>query len=81
VYCCSLVLLRKRKNLVTNCGPTFLLFQRSFFNAEDYSKRLLGNSFSIPVVEYLLTRLSEVFATREYEGFDYNYRWETDETE
>jgi hypothetical protein len=28
----------------------------------------------------MLKRLSGVFATREYEGFDYKYQWETDET-
>lgn len=50
--------------------------QLDFFNAEDYSLHLLGNSFSIPVVEYLMTRLCEVFASREYEGYNYQYRWE-----
>lgn len=50
-----------------------------YFNAEDYCKHLLGNSFSIPVVEYLLRNLRKVFASREYEGFDYKYRWETDD--
>lgn len=59
-------------------SPPEVTMNRDFFNAEDYSKHLLGNSFSIPVVEYLLTRLREVFASREYDGYDYKYRWEED---
>mmetsp|Transcript_22249 Transcript_22249/g.34247 ORF Transcript_22249/g.34247 Transcript_22249/m.34247 type:complete len:599 (-) Transcript_22249:360-2156(-) len=50
--------------------------QISHFNKEDYSKHLLGNTFSIPVVEHLLKPLSEVFASREYDRYDYKYEWQ-----
>jgi hypothetical protein len=37
-----------------------------FFNCEGYSKHLLGNSFSIPVVEYLLHNLRDIYDTKVY---------------
>jgi hypothetical protein len=58
-------------------NPPLATKNPDFFNAEDYSLHLLGNTFSIPVVEYLMTRLGEVFASREYEGYIYDYRWES----
>ena len=58
--------------------PLFRLVPQSeFFHGEDYAKHLLGNSFSIPVVEHLLTNLQDLFATRDYDGYNYHYRWET----
>jgi hypothetical protein len=42
-----------------------------FFNSDGYSKHLLGNSFSIPVVEYLLHNLREIYDTKVY---SYHYR-------
>jgi hypothetical protein len=60
-------------------NPPLATKNPDFFNAEDYSLHLLGNTFSIPVVEYLMTRLGEVFASREYEGYNYEYRWESKE--
>ena len=48
-----------------------------FFNAEQYGKRLLGNAFSVPVVEVLLRQLQTKFSKREYKDFTYNYVWRT----
>eukprot|EP00934_Nitzschia_sp_Nitz4_P000984 Nitzschia sp. Nitz4//scaffold236_size30323//9997//12576//NITZ4_007986-RA/size30323-snap-gene-0.34-mRNA-1//-1//CDS//3329543487//984//frame0 len=50
--------------------------QPSYYNAEEYSKRLLGNSFSIPTVEMLLAPLAPLFASRRYSGYDYAFAWE-----
>jgi len=50
--------------------------KREFFDAEQYSKHLLGLGYSIPVVELLLTNLKHVFSSRQYAGYDYSYRWE-----
>jgi endonuclease III-like uncharacterized protein len=52
------------------------LCQREFFSADEYAKHLIGNSFSVPVVEHLLTHLKPLFASREYEGYSYKYRWD-----
>jgi hypothetical protein len=51
------------------------VFQDDFFNAEEYSKRLLGNSISIPIVEHLLQNLQPLFESTEYDGYDYHYKW------
>lgn len=48
-----------------------------FFNQEQYGKRLIGNAFSVPVVEILLRELRTKFSTREYKEFTYTYVWRT----
>ena len=45
------------------------------FNADGYAKHLLGNAFSIPVVEHLLRPLKQLYAEREYEAFMYDFPW------
>ena len=48
----------------------------TFFDVEGYSKHLVGNAFSVPVVEALLKPLKKVFSHRTYNNFQYTYRWE-----
>ena len=56
-----------------------------YYTEEEYAKRLLGNSFSIPTVEWLLQPLSKIFDAENYgELSNYQYAWaawnEADET-
>lgn len=48
-----------------------------FFEQEQYGKRLIGNAFSVPVVEILLRQLQTKFSKREYKDYTYNYVWRT----
>ena len=49
---------------------------REFFNEDQYCKHLLGNGWSLPVVEYILGGLEQICdKRRDYEGYDYNYPW------
>ena len=50
-------------------------FQKIFYNREQYSKRLLGNSFSLPVIEHLLKPLCSIFASRDYPIYEYQFPW------
>lgn len=43
--------------------------QKYFYDAEAYVKHLLGNGYSIPVVEHFLSPLKEIFAELEYDGY------------
>mmetsp|Transcript_40219 Transcript_40219/g.84473 ORF Transcript_40219/g.84473 Transcript_40219/m.84473 type:complete len:292 (-) Transcript_40219:62-937(-) len=47
-----------------------------YHDCDDYCKRLLGNSYSIPVVEHLLRPLKDLFLQREYDNADYKFVWE-----
>jgi hypothetical protein len=62
------------------CYFTFMAdpyLQPSYYDRVMYSKHLIGNAFSVPVVEYLLGRLKEIFDQRDYgEAFNYSYCWE-----
>jgi hypothetical protein len=44
-------------------------------NCEDYAKRLVGNAFSVPVVQDLLRPLQTLFVSRKYAGYDYEFPW------
>jgi len=47
-----------------------------YFDSEGYCKRLLGNSYSIPVVEHLLCPLKELFLEKHYdENASYQFSW------
>ena len=46
-----------------------------FFDASEYAKRLVGNAYSVPVMEYLLKPLQQLFATHEYPPYQYAYEW------
>jgi hypothetical protein len=51
----------------------------SFFKADEYGKHLIGNGWSIPVVEHLLGKLRDLFAEDAlitYQGYDTNHPWE-----
>ena len=61
---------------LTLCVAYVTVYSQNSSTQKIIRLHLLGNSFSIPVVEYLMTRLCEVFASREYEGYNYQYRWE-----
>jgi len=50
----------------------------SFYEEEEYGKHLIGNSFSVPVVEALLHSLIYYFPRMfKYKKFNYHYAWET----
>lgn len=49
--------------------------RKYYLNAERYAKRLVGNSFSIPVVMKLLEPLGDLFPHKEYEGYSYVFPW------
>lgn len=49
-----------------------------YFNQKEYGKHLIGNGWSIPVVEHLLGKLRDLFDDDHlvtYEGYDYNFPW------
>lgn len=51
----------------------------SFFTEEEYGKHLIGNGWSIPVVEHLLGKLRDLFAEDvllPYHGYDKSHPWE-----
>lgn len=48
---------------------------RICLTCDEYAKRLVGNAWSIPVVEALLSPLQLVCESRDYEGFDYQFYW------
>jgi hypothetical protein len=45
------------------------------FTYEEYAKHLLGNAWSIPVVEMLLSPLKKICTERQYDDFDYSFPW------
>ncbi|KAL7543185.1 hypothetical protein ACHAXR_012598 [Thalassiosira sp. AJA248-18] len=47
-----------------------------YYDCEGYCKRLLGNSYSIPVVEHLLHPIKDLFLQREYSDAEYSFVWE-----
>ena len=53
----------------------FFFCQPQYYTEEQYGKRLIGNAFSIPTVEFLLRPIKPFFAKREYADFDYVYAW------
>jgi len=52
----------------------------SYYDEEGYCKHLIGNGWSIPVVEHLLQPLRDIFESESffqtYEGYDYDFPWE-----
>jgi hypothetical protein len=52
----------------------------TFYDEIGYCKHLIGNGWSIPVVEHLLQPLQDLFESESsfqtYEGYDYDYPWE-----
>ena len=61
------------------CDLTCTFAQLIFFDSEQYSKHLLGNAFSIPVIEHLLEPLACLFEHQEYDGYNYRYKWEQED--
>jgi hypothetical protein len=46
------------------------------YTMEKYAKRLIGNAYSIPVLEELLKPLCEVYDKATYVECNYPYAWE-----
>jgi hypothetical protein len=77
IYLCIAKSTRNAPSLLTkSCCCSFNIRQPSFFDAEEYSKHLVGLSYSVPVVELLLAPLKKPFAQRSYVGYCYRYPWE-----
>ncbi len=61
--------------------------QITFYNEDQYCKHILGNGWSIPIVEYILGGVEDEMngtlgglkdlckETNTYEGYEYNYPW------
>jgi len=51
--------------------------QLVYFDAISYSKHLLGNGWSIPVVEFLLEKVKDVCqTTQSYQRYSYHFPWQ-----
>ncbi|KAL7571822.1 hypothetical protein ACA910_002907 [Epithemia clementina (nom. ined.)] len=46
-----------------------------YYSADEYAKRLVGNAFSVPVMEHILQSIRPFFATQRYANFQYEYAW------
>jgi hypothetical protein len=53
--------------------------RKECYNKTQYAKRLIGNAFSIPVVEILLRELLKKFPKHTYQKYDYLYEWQEKE--
>jgi hypothetical protein len=49
--------------------------ERICLTCNEYAKRLVGNAWSIPVVEALLSPLQLVCESKDYEGFNHKFYW------
>lgn len=79
-----------RFKVKTKLGPPFFQLEvsdplegrkdYSFYDEEGYSKHLIGNGWSIPVVEHLLEPLRGLFHDdsflQTYDDYDYDFPWE-----
>jgi hypothetical protein len=45
------------------------------FKCDDYAKHLVGNAFSIPVMEHLLRPLQNIFAAQQYMNVNHEFPW------
>jgi hypothetical protein len=48
------------------------------YDSDGYCKRLLGNSYSIPVVEHILRPLCGLFLKKQYNNADYCFAWQSE---
>lgn len=48
---------------------------KQFHVKDAYAKRLIGNAWNVPTVMNLLERLTEVFAHKTFQGYDYGFVW------
>jgi hypothetical protein len=83
--CLSLLLLLSAV-LMPACLPTWLprsnnnnnkttTTQPQFYTADQYAKRLVGNAYSVPVLDIILRPLQKMFASKRYEGYTYAFEW------
>ncbi len=49
--------------------------QPKHYTEKEYAKRLIGNAFSIPTMEFLLQPLTPFFGKRRYSTVDYVFAW------
>lgn len=49
------------------------------YDSDGYCKRLLGNSYSIPVVEHILRPLCGLFEQKKYSNADYCFAWQSED--
>ena len=60
-------------------APPLTTAHPTFFTSDEYGKHLIGNAFSVPVLEALLRPLRRVFDSKDYAGFSYRYVWEEED--
>jgi hypothetical protein len=51
-------------------------FQLDLLKEEQYAKHLIGNAFSVPVIDFLLRSLQCKFANKKYINYDYQFAWQ-----
>ena len=77
VYMCSLITINNTDHLFPMMFTFYAMITHKFFALYSCILRLLGNGWSIPVVEFLLRPLQEIFPQKDYgERYDYVYNWE-----
>ena len=58
--------------------------QLAFYTEDEYCKHLIGNGWSIPVAEYILGSMTDLFTDDvvmpSYDKYDYHYSWEQHDT-
>jgi hypothetical protein len=52
-----------------------LHLQLVFYDDEQYAERLIGNGFSIPLMDILLRPLKEKFGKKVYPDYVYDFKW------
>jgi hypothetical protein len=54
----------------------YLIGQHVYYHQDEYSKRLIGNAFSIPVIDIFMASLKSKFDKRSYKGYNYDFAWQ-----
>ena len=46
----------------------------AYYTDEEYAKHLIGDAFSVPVLEHLLRPLTQIYKSESY-GLEYRFKW------
>ena len=55
--------------------PPSIVDKKYFYDEETYAKHLIGNTYSVPMIEHLLSPLKVISSDRFYDGYDYKFSW------
>ncbi len=74
---CSFITINNTDHLFPMMFTFYAIITHKFFALYVCLLRLLGDGWSIPVMEFLLQSLQEMFPEKDYsEKYDYVYNWE-----